>query len=160
MRQLPLLLLLVLGMGSCKKSDAEYSPTAESLLGEWRYVGIFDHRVDYMCTICPSFDFEKSLYRFALNTNGRMSTNINLLVGQGFYQFGSTEQISNFTKGDFRVTNLSFLNKPFQTLADTQFIQNFESVRRFTFVDAIGQPYDQLLLTFGENYYLLFVRKR
>jgi hypothetical protein len=156
---LSLLMVSLVLASSCQK-ESSLPVLNAALVGEWRYVGLFDHRADYKCFVCPAFDYEKSLYRFTLQENGRFNARVNLMIAEGQYLATAKTHGQNLLSGSFEINQLTFLNRPFETPADAEFIRNFQSVTLFYFNSNTNSQYDELHLSFGENSYYIFVRKK
>lgn len=131
-----------------------------NLTGEWRYVGNFSHLADYRCIICPEFDYDKSIYRFTVQEDNTFSTRINLLIGNGKISTTAKESTANTWMGDFRITDLQILNKPYETQADSDFKENFQKAYNYYMSNQNSTTYDQLNLTYEANSYLVFVRRK
>ena len=169
MRSLIIVLFVFANLLACQSSsESQYVPKS-SRIGQWRYVGKFSHLADYACFVCPNFDYDKSLYQLTFNTDGSVDTRINLLIGKATYQ--SQEQQNNYNpqiykdlftaSGTFSIKNLSFSNRPPQTIADTEFIANLNSSNIFHQTTyTANQTYDELSLTYNKDNFLFFVRKR
>lgn len=142
-------------LNSCEKGAFNFS---DSFLGEWRYVGTFDHRADYECYICPSFDFEKSIYRLTLNGDNSLSTQINYMRGEGKYELSLSDPKDSRHTFNISIKDYKELNKPIETFADSVFRNAFLASYWISTGEQLKE-YDQLQLQFNENQFLLFVRK-
>jgi hypothetical protein len=140
---------------SCEKSIIS---TQEKYIGEWRYVGTFDHRANYACYICPEFDFDKTIYRISLKPDKSLTTEINLMRGVGLYEVTLRDPKSNNSIYDISINEYRELNKPYETEADGKFRTAFLNSYWLSIVDQ-KEGYDQLQLQFNENEFLLFVKK-
>jgi hypothetical protein len=67
-----LIAFLFFGLFQCDEPEVS---AEESLAGEWRYVGTFNHTTDYKCYVCSDFDYEKSLYQLTFNDEKSYSKN-------------------------------------------------------------------------------------
>ena len=159
--------LILSSFWACKDNDVQPITQNKALLsGEWRYVGKFNKAANYLCTVCPTFNYEKSIYRITFKDDGTFDAKINLLIGKGNYTGNpSINATSTNYYGEINITNLQILNKPFETENDGEFQLNFKDSKAF------GQNikannsfgYDELSLSFKTSNlseYLLFVRKK
>jgi hypothetical protein len=154
---------------ACKKTDIQPAINEVTLSGEWRYVGKFNTAADYLCYVCPTFDYEKSIYKVTFKEDGTFYIRINLLIGKGNYA-GKPDKNATATLyyGDVSMTNLQILNKPFETEADSEFQQRFKEVKSFYLSTKTDNPfgYDELGLYLpastksSTSDYLIFVRKK
>jgi hypothetical protein len=152
-----LALLLFLGVFQCDKPEVN----AESVLvGEWRYVGTFSHRADYVCYVCDNFDYIKSIYRINFEDANNYSANINLLTAKGVYNIGLDQNDGSVVSGTFENIDMQILNKPIETPADTK-VKNMllESTSFYISLNSSKKGYDELTLSSNNDEYLLFVRK-
>lgn len=150
-------LLLILGVFQCDKPEVN----AESVLvGEWRYVGTFSHRADYVCYVCDNFDYNKSIYRINFEDANTYSANINLLSAKGVYNVGLDQNDGSVVSGTFENNEMQILNKPFETAADSK-VKNMllESTGFYISLNTEEKGYDELTLSSNNDEYLLFVRK-
>jgi hypothetical protein len=161
--------LFVCTLWACKKTDIQPVTSKITLSGEWRYVGKFNNATDYLCYVCPNFDYEKSIYKVTFKEDGTFDIRINLLIGKGNYAGKpNVNATSTLYYGDVGMTNLQILNKPFETEADSEFQQKFKGVKSFYQSTKTTNPfgYDELNLFLpastksGIADYLLFVRKK
>jgi hypothetical protein len=160
--------LFVCTSWACKQADIQPTINTEkvTLSGEWRYVGKFSHAADYKCTVCPEFDYGKSIYKVTFREDGTFDIRINLLIGKGNYA-GKPDVNATATTyyGSVSMTDLQILNKPLETEADSEFKQNFTNVALFGQSTKAINPFgfDELVLSLNKpnsTSYLLFVRKK
>lgn len=149
-------ILILCACTACETNQPPLLPLA----GEWRYVGTFDHRADYICLVCNEFDYDKSLYQITFNGDKAFTAKINLLLAEGSYQNNRERYEENQEWGYFSVTDLRILNKPPETEADGIFQQNLLDAKQYNLVTAGDGEYDFLQLQFEEYKYLYFVRKK
>jgi hypothetical protein len=154
---------------ACKKTDIQPAINEVTLSGEWRYVGKFNTAADYLCYVCPTFDYEKSIYKVTFKEDGTFYIRINLLIGKGNYAGKpNVNATTTLYYGDVSMTNLQILNKPFETEADSEFQQRFKEVKSFYLSTKTDNPfgYDELGLYLpastksSTSDYLIFVRKK
>ncbi len=154
---------------ACKKTDIQPNTNKITLLGEWRYVGKFNTAADYLCYVCPNFDYEKSIYKVIFKEDGSFDIRINLLIGKGNYTGKpNVNATAPLYYGDVSITNLQILNKPFETETDSEFQQRFREVKSFYQSTKTDNPfgYDELHLfvpapnKYSGADYLIFVRKK
>jgi hypothetical protein len=153
---------------ACKQTDIQPMASAEkaTFLGEWRYVGRFSHSADYRCTVCPEFDYEKSIYKVTFKEDNTFDVRINLLLGKGNYVVKSdTKSTPANAYGTIDITDFQILNKPFETEEDTEFQQRFRDINFFSHNTKANNTfgYDELnlnLKTSNLSEYLLFVKKK
>jgi hypothetical protein len=148
-------LILVFSLIGC--SNEELKP--QSILGEWRYVGTFDHRANYACYICPNFDFKKSIYRIDFMENASFSGKVNLLIVAGNYDISQTISYINSYSGVIQIKNYRLLNKPPETEQDGDFQNLFKAITNFNISINAAQGFDQLSLGNSSYDYILFARK-
>lgn len=152
-----LIVFLFFGLFQCDKPGVY---AEKSLVGEWRYVGTFNHTTEYSCYVCSDFDYEKSLYRLTFNDDKSYTAKINLLIGKGEYTTSVEKSENDHVSGTFENLNLQILNKPYETDADSKFQSMFMEANYFVLnTNSMRHNYDELILGSNNSEYLLFVRK-
>ncbi|MEY4539261.1 MAG: hypothetical protein RLZZ306_1018 [Bacteroidota bacterium] len=154
-------------MWACKDTDIQpVTLDKVTLSGEWRYVGKLSHNAYLKCTICPEFDYEKSIYRITFKEDGTFEARINLLITKGNY-VGKPDanSTSTYYYGDIDITNFQVLNKPFETEEDGNFQRYFLDTKRFGQTTKANNvfEYDELQLSLkntDSSEFLLFARKK
>ncbi len=157
MKFIPSILFLALLLFSCERS---VKPTDANLQGEWRYVGTFSHLAVYSCYICPKFNYDDRIYRIFFDPNGQLSGRVNLLIVNGNYEISNvnTEKLS--IRGNMAINKFQVLNKPPETLEDSDFQNTFKATTDFYISMSSNTGFDQLSLSNATEDYLLFARKR
>jgi hypothetical protein len=157
----PLLLLLIItttSFFSCEKGDVSNAVKDVKIIGEWRYVGTFDHRANYACYICPGFDYEKTIYRINLSEDKSIKTQINFMRGEGNYVLKEKEITQQFAVYDLALNDYRELNKPVETIEDGVFRKAF--LASYSLAVSREKEYDHIQLQFNDNEFLLLVKKR
>ena len=168
MKTLFFIFLLISTSWGCKETTIEPTMNFDkvSLSGEWHYVGNFSRTSNYSCTVCSTYDYEKSLYKITFKEDGTFDARINRLIGNGTY-VGKPNANATATNyfGDVDITNLQILNKPPETEADGEFQQKLLDTGSFNQNTKANNTfgYDELMLNsknVQSSEYLLFVRKK
>ncbi len=151
-----LLLLSSIYLFACEGSVLQPS---SFLLGEWYYVGTFDSSVASSCPQCEKFTYEQTLNTLTIKDQNAFGGKINLLISTGSYLSSMVYQDDSTESGQFQVLFHTFLNKPPQTVEDTQYINLFEQMDGYTISN--GTKYDKLSLNrAGSKQFLLYVRNK
>ncbi len=150
------LILATIGFLGCSKVSID----SETIIGEWRYVGTFDHRANYDCYLCPDFGYEKSIYRINFEADGSFTGNINLLIVDGTYEITQKTSAQNSFDGSIVIKKYRLLNRPPETIADSDFQKLFNAVSYFNLYKGLPESFDQLTLGNSSDQFLFFVRKK
>jgi hypothetical protein len=151
------ILILAILLFSC---DSSVKPTDENILGEWRYVGTYSHLSDYACYICPSFNYDESIYRITFDADGQFSGRVNLLIVNGIYEISNVNAEKLPIRGSMAINKFQVLNKPPETLEDSNFQNAFIATTAFHISLISNAFYDQISLINPSHDYLLFTRKK
>lgn len=167
MKTILFIFILLSSIWACKDAGVQnIIENKATLSGEWRYVGKYSHAADYLCTVCPSFDYEKSIYNITFKEDGTFDIKINLLIGKGSYvsKPSANATLANYF-GEITITNLQILNKPLEMEADSEFKQKI--LDSISFSQNINAKnifgFDEFVLNqkgSNNSEYLLFVRKK
>lgn len=137
--------MAMLSFVSCSIEKVEPS----TIIGEWRYVGKFNHKADYKCIVCDNYDYENEKYRIKFLNEGVIEGQVNILILKGNYKL-KENQIS--------IENFERLNKPAETAADGSFIENFKNSNSYSVGNMAGQ-YQYLQVEIPNENFLYFIRK-
>jgi hypothetical protein len=166
MKTLSFLSMFFILLGACSSTKVEPNVLVSKtpITGEWRYVGKFNVATNYKCTVCPEFNYDKSIYQITFNADGTFSARINLLIGTGTYTGKeNSTSTSTLSLGEITITSLQILNKPPETEQDGEFKDNFTKASTFSQNTKASNPfgYDELSLQILKSSdYLLFVKKK